>query len=158
MQAFYEQDEPCDCPVPCHHTVFDTSISYASTSNYDTAKLLKSKRSNALQKKFIDAREANQWVDESIMEEDKKYIKKLNENTISVYDLFTGITDTVDEMTRILDKQHDELDHRIWFHNKWGVKKVVYIMHHDFVRGWTVKDERTFSVVTPFYLEIIAQT
>ena len=151
-----ENGPPCVCPVPCKRTMYDAQISYASVSNYDTDKLLQSNISKHLKQRYVQARETNHRVNEQQLHHDQTMILNLDEAFAAVDHMMMGIRDMITELGDRVHEDHHKVEDRLAFHEEWGVDKVVYIMHHDFARGYDVKHERTFSVVTPFYLEIVA--
>ena len=136
--------------------MFDAQISYASVSNYDTDNLLKSNLSGPLKTRYVNARETNHRVNEQILQHDQALIRDLDEAFATVDRMMISIRGEMAELGRLVHDDHHKLEKRLKFHKEWGVEKVVYIMHHDFVRGFEVWTERTFSAVTPFYLEIVA--
>ena len=157
MRDFNNDAMPsCDCPVPCNRIMYDAAISYASVSNHDTERLIHSGISKPLQERFVKARETNSRVNEQEFGVDKKLIEKFDEACLLVNRTLEHRRSIARELSHRVHEEHHHLMERVNFHQKWGVEKVVFIMHHDFVRGYDVRFERTFSVIEPFYLEVVA--
>ena len=148
-------DENCTCPVPCDQTMFATSISYASMSNFDVQRFLLSNGTDTLRMRYIDARETRHRMEETNVKEDTQliedYDKSIHEllHTIEVYfqSIITRTKQTIQEVL-------GDLKIRMKFHREKGLGLLHYTTVNEFVRGFDLRDERTFTFVTLNYNEV----
>ena len=49
-----DRSPKCDCPMPCTRRKYDTSISYGTTSNYDTVRQGRDADNEAIRTRFVN--------------------------------------------------------------------------------------------------------
>ncbi|XP_013405367.1 uncharacterized protein LOC106170158 [Lingula anatina] len=153
LETYERSAEACPCPVPCNRTLFDTTTTYATISNFNTETWLRSEGLQLLQKKYVKAREIRQKVDQAIRTDDEAKFKDLLEKYEDILRFFDNITIILKTVKSSISTMTEELKPRIAFHSNWGLESSVFTYHNDFIRGWNVMDERTFSHVTTGFFQ-----
>lgn len=152
----FDHQSSCDCPIPCHRRLFDSTITYATLSNYNTDSWLQSNRTSEWSKKFLKARETVQRVDDSIVAKDTSLINDLVQKIYTIDDMLERINSSVFIIEENREDILTEITPRINFHYDRGLTEVDYIYDNDFRRGWDVMDERTFRHVTAEFYQVTA--
>ena len=124
-------------------------------SNFDMEKLLNGNLT-ALQNRYSLARETSQKVSHEVTKHDKRQAKRLSEYMRDIDSILEQIPDGLEEMADLFYKDAAELKQRIKFHSKWGLEKVKYTIEHDYIRGWTIVEERTFNHVATGFWEVVS--
>lgn len=143
-----------DCPVPCNKITYDTSVSYASTSDFDADGLLHSNLTQSLTSRYLHAREVSQRVNMDIVAEDQGLITTFIETEGQLLDVLVGIGRQLIIIKEPLGEMMSKLFSRVHFHFDRGLEELEYIMAHDFVRGWEVMEERYLNYVTANFYDV----
>ena len=118
--------------------------------------LLHSAWSKELKKRYVYARDTEQRVEELYMNEDRRMISGLNLTVSRVSQTMNRISKVVQEIKAAVNNELETFGQKTWFHWRWGLKQLVYIARHDFLRGWEVISERSLDYVTVNYQENVA--
>ncbi|KAK2144648.1 hypothetical protein LSH36_740g01072 [Paralvinella palmiformis] len=144
----------CDCPIPCKMKSFEMINSVGKISEFDALNLLNSPLTAPLQLKYLRAAEVTQKVNNKIVENDNLVVRNLQFAVQKLDKSLDLITRALSYLEVSIDDLFHVLDQRIDFHRVTGLNKVKYIMEHDFVRGWTIIEERTLPYLTFGFYEI----
>ena len=155
VDAFNEQKTTiCDCPHPCDVTVFEPSVSYASTSNFDTDAMLYKSSPTDIQTSFINAREAAQRVNPDIILKDTKLIHSFTDIVQNFTELFNRWNASLAYCRSLAFAIYRELQIRHDFHSRLALGQMKYVIRHEFVRGWEVAEERAIRHVTDNFYDL----
>ena len=83
-------------------------------------------------------------------------IKKLSDAIRDVDDTFGDIERELNKVMETINTKVTELMKRVDFHSTVALHGVEYIIEHDFIRGWEVIEERTLSLITSGFYEIVS--
>ncbi len=143
----------CSCTIPCLVNHYESSVSYASTSTKTTVnEFIHSKYGKVVAQKYAYAQEVRQRVDPNIIEEDTKHIEAFNDTYSTIMDTMQSIRYILNSLQSAVEHFSDAIAPKAIFHLDVALDSVKYIIHHDFIRGYDVMDERTLiHVTTGFY-------
>jgi hypothetical protein len=151
---FNQNLRACHCPIPCKIESFDLLNSVSKISEFDARNLLTSPLTSSLQFKYLRAAEITQKVNKKIVENDNLIIRNLQHAVHKLDKSLDLITRALSYLEVSIDDLFHVLGQRIHFHKVTGLDKVEYIMEHDFVRGWTIIEERTLPYLTFGFYEL----
>lgn len=141
-------DNHCvQCPIPCKSTMYEPSVSYASLSNFDTDNLLQNTETSSLTSNYIKAREAAEKVIDDKLKKNRRLIEALAGTVETLSVVFSTIIEKSVETMKKLQRIADVEEARFLFHYGLSLTEVEYIMKHDFVRGYEIRQERYFDYV-----------
>ena len=145
----------CDpCPIPCKRRIYEATITYASTSNFDTDSLLRSENINHIKRNYLRAQETRQRVNEHVYDEFTKSIHVLRHVYQNVTSSLSTLTQKLGHLKERLDSEIRDISPRVWFHYERGLVNVKYIVDHDFIRGFDIIAERALDHATNGMFEI----
>ena len=133
--------------------MYESSVSYGVTSNFDTENFLRTGNLETIKKKFIKARETTQRVDVNVAKEDRDRTMTLYWLSQALNDTFDRIQGSLGVLSTILNVEFQMLGRRIDFHDDRGMRAVKFIIEHDFLRGWEVMEERAINHMTTGFYE-----
>ena len=140
---FFRKETKCDCPIPCTRFVYDATVTYADTSTYDGQQFLRNSDTTRLLQKYIHARDTVQRVDKAIAKSDRTLMNLFNEEMDELEVEMHNAAKDIEDCTASLWVEMKDLIERTNFHKSWGLDKVHYMIKYNFIRGWTVREERT---------------
>ena len=156
-EILYQVRRFCDCPIPCETILYDSSVSYASTSSYAVDSLLSkvSSTSSKVESKFLQAREVSNRV----------VVKRFNHTKQLIIDLVSSFKN----LKRLFDEKiHDRIDKQEQllsdFYNdttkqantkQWMNKYQTYAVEKNFLRVREAMEERTLKYLAFDYLNFI---
>ncbi|KAL4221396.1 hypothetical protein ACF0H5_019654 [Mactra antiquata] len=148
----------CDCPTSCKYLLYESTISYASTSANVKGHLLDYSKGGDLQKKFFHAREVSSRMNRATY----SHFKTLVTTTVEDFDQLKRLI-TVDIMQRI-DTQLQRVEE--WRENLTSVvakKQFIYeyqkySLQKNFMRARDAMEERTLSVLCLGFHEHVFNT
>lgn len=86
-----------------------------------------------------------------IAEEDRglieEYLAAIRNTGVALSSILQSLYDS----RKVLDTIFTELSRRLSMHRQMALEKVLYVMKHDFVRGWEIIEERTLPYVCTSY-------
>lgn len=153
-EKIHHTDEHCVCPVPCKDTMYETDVTYATSSSRNSEHFLESQKADNLREKNAYAQEILQRVDHHIIEQDIHLNNEFQRTHSNVSKMMEVIKQIVNSSMSQAVEFRQTLEPRLWFHYTWGIDKVKYIIHHDFIRGYNVMEERTFDHVATGYNQV----
>ena len=131
--------------------------SNSKLSGFDAMILLNSPLTPSLEDHFLRAMEAHQRVNSKAVSRDKSIIWNFQRSTNDADHSLDLILEGLKQVDQFIGEFSKILDRRIKFHKEKGLDKVLYIMEHDFVRGWKIIEERTLPYLTFGFYEIRAR-
>lgn len=145
----------CDCPVPCSFRLYETDISYASTSEYSLNKFLSDDDKGNLSQSLLEAAEVTSRYEVA------KYsqIQSLYDNFVRHMDtvrrrVIVNVKETVNKATLEVNQRYKEIeDHYNWKDYLYRYQE--YILQKNFMRPRDAYEERIFHIVALGYAEYI---
>ena len=144
----------CDCPIPCDMESLEMFNSLGDISGFDALSLLNSPLTQELEDRYVISNEVTQRVNRRIVDNDRQMVERLGQSVEALEVSLGDIVVSLDYLDQYIDDMFAVFDQRINFHKVKGLDKVQYIMEHDFVRGWTIIDERTLPYLSFGFYEL----
>ena len=145
----------CECPVPCYFRLYETDISYASTSAYTLNKFLSDENKQKLSKKLLEASEVTTRYEfakfsniQKLNDRLKNNMKKLNQRVI------INLKETVQNAIVTARERYQEIeDHFKW--KDYLYKYQAYILQKNFMWPRNAFEESALHIVALGYAEYI---
>ena len=153
---FNAKDEKlCECPVPCQRKMYETTISYAQTSKFDTRRHQRDANTVELQQKFVKAMETVQRVDGVIAARDLELVKRLRYTAKGIVATVNRIEQIMMNVSSSLDRFTAEMGHRINFHDFYGLRVVERAVMYGFVQAWDIQQQSIFQPLAAGTVEFL---
>ncbi|XP_062594595.1 uncharacterized protein LOC134256016 [Saccostrea cucullata] len=145
----------CDCPVPCQFRLYETDISYASTSAYSLNKFLNDNDKKNLSQSVLEGAEVTSRYEETQFSKVQYLYNRLINDMITVQKrVLVNLKQIVNEALVGANKRYQEIkDHYIW--KEYLYRYQAYILQKNFMRPRDAYEERTFHIVALGYAEYI---
>ncbi|XP_046360058.2 uncharacterized protein LOC124137693 [Haliotis rufescens] len=137
----------CHCPVPCNYALFDSTVSYATTSTFVIDRFLSNTNRSALKMKYQNARDITHRLQSNKAEE----LRKLAQTSDQKFKMLRHVI--VDQLKVKVKEQRRQLLN-ISEDFLWNWKETYmyfqyqnYIHLKDLARARDAMNERTFSVI-----------
>ncbi|XP_046562955.1 uncharacterized protein LOC124271849 [Haliotis rubra] len=137
----------CHCPVPCNYTLFDATVSYATTSTFVIDRFLSNTNRSALKMKYQNARDITHRLQINKAEELRTLLQTLDQN-------FKVLRHVVlDQLKVKINEQRKQLlnisEDFLWNWNETYMyfQYQNYIHLKDLARARDAMNERTYSVI-----------
>ncbi|XP_061183628.1 uncharacterized protein LOC133191897 [Saccostrea echinata] len=145
----------CDCPVPCKFRLYETDISYASTSAYSLNKFLNEDDKKNLSRKVLEGAEVTSRYEETQFSKVQYlYSQMINDIEIVRKRVLVNLKEIVNEALIGVNERYQEIkDHYIW--KEYLYRYQAYILQKNFMRPRDAYEERTFHIVALGYAEYI---
>ena len=147
----------CDCATPCRRVRHETVVSHAATSNFDTRNLFlgtSAGRLRRLRAQYSRSLEMAQRTNRLVRQRNRRLLDGFVESAARLDNVLALRTSAARRTRQRVEDWYAALQQRAAFHERKGLRKLAWLVKHNFVRGWTVADERTFTYVTTNYREI----
>ena len=151
---FHDMHTYCACPIPCEMESLELFNSIGDISGFDALNLLNSPLTAAIHHTFVKSKEVSQRVNQRIVKRDLEMVNVLQNSVNDLESAVQLITRSLETLQTKINKNFSTLEQRIKFHKRKGLEKVLYIMEHDFVRGWEIVEERTLPYLTFGFFEL----
>lgn len=150
-----ESDNLCDCPVPCYFRLYETDISYASTSAYTLNKLLGEEDKKHLTEKLLKASEVTSRYELNKFSKIQKLNDRLKSNMNELREkVIVNLKESVSSAIVAVNNRYQEIEeHYNW--KEYLFRYQAYIMEKNFMRPRDAYEERTFHIVALGYAEYI---
>lgn len=125
--------------------MYETTISYAQTSKFDTRRQQRDANTMELQQKFVKALETVQRVDIVIAARDIELVQQLQKTARGIVGTVDAIELIMKNVSNILDKKTAQMGYRVWFHDFYGLRVVERAVMYGFVQAWDIEQQSTFE-------------
>lgn len=136
VMSALKKNDACNCATSCQKRMFEASISYSTTSEFDTDRILHSKQISDLQKKFIRAREVAQKVKSYIRIKDEEAVYRVNETAKRLQTAFGRIDGVLIHLYKFVEKKRIEHLCRNEFHRNVALYTVDRLTTTEFIVSW----------------------
>ncbi|XP_062594641.1 uncharacterized protein LOC134256061 [Saccostrea cucullata] len=146
----------CSCPVSCKFRVFETDLSYGTTSDYNLRKYLSSNDTVNLAEDLLKAREVTSRYEDSKISEVKHFFLNLTTNTEQVSYVYNRLVKMVDDLLNKINTMFTDIKSHFDFKD-YLYKYQIYIMEKNFMRARDAMEERHMHIVPLAYAEYILE-
>ncbi|WAR19542.1 ASIC2-like protein, partial [Mya arenaria] len=144
--------EKCRCPIPCHFSIYDPSVSYSSISNHLVSKLLSSNESKQLKEKLLQSYETTAKMDHEKFSHFQDLVVTFGAKTKLIEDVIMKIERCLqlqENQTKQLFVQMED----IYLTKEKTYRYQEYAIEKNFLRGREAMEERTLANVANAYAE-----
>ena len=151
--TFHEHhSQVCDCPVPCELSIYDSSLSYATISNFVVRKMLTSAESQSLKGNLLTALETASKKNKYAFEE----FKSLIEDVVSTFEKLNASLERVAEYlnqqaTAVQGVFNDTLS--AYAEKERLYRYQIYVIERNFLRGREAMEERYVRNIVLAFVE-----
>ncbi|WAR19543.1 ASIC2-like protein, partial [Mya arenaria] len=157
LQGVYDEFDrsirnQCGCPIPCHFSIYDPSVSYSSISNHLVNKLLSSNETRNIQKKLLNAYETSEKMDNAKSLQFERLVNEFQSKTNVIEDLIMQIEFSLDiqanKTNEIFTSMEDayQTKERIYRYQEYAIEK-------NFLRAREAMEERTLANIANAFAE-----
>ena len=125
--------------------MFETSISYATTSKFDTDRDIRGDMASTLMGRFVLARETVQRVDTMLAQQDAAMVSDLRDAGGLVVKSFQIVLERMTNVSHTLKSVMDDIRYRSWFHDKRGLRDVQRALVYGFIQAWDIEQQITLE-------------
>ncbi|XP_060575136.1 acid-sensing ion channel 2-like [Ruditapes philippinarum] len=137
--------DECDCPTSCNYQIYESSISYATTSANVKGNQLGLAKSEDLKNKFYRAREVTAKMNPFIQKRFKDTVQKMIENYNKLRQLFAfDILERLDKQIRNLEQWRADMTSKIDL-RQFIYEYQEYSIQKNFMRARDAMEERTLN-------------
>ncbi|CAD5123941.1 DgyrCDS12248 [Dimorphilus gyrociliatus] len=136
VMAALKKKYACNCATSCQKRMFEASISYSTTSEFDTDRILHSEQIHDLQKKFIMAREVAQKVKSYIRIKDEEAVYRVNETAKRLQTAFGRIDGVLMHLYEFVERKRSEHLCRNEFHRNVALYTADRLTTTEFIVSW----------------------
>lgn len=147
------QDQ-CDCPTACHYSVFDPTVSYASTSDYASERKLSTVSTTLLQQKVLNSREVSHRMEKRKFEIFKTLILNFEHSFDEVNRIVRHILEKISIQLKLIDARY-KADNAAWNRKNFLFKFQIYNIEKNFIRPRDAMEERTLSNICVGFYEFV---
>lgn len=144
----------CSCPVSCNFRVFETDLSYGTTSDYSLRKYLSSNDTSKLAVDLLKATEVTSRYEDSKFSKVKDFYVKLSQNTESLSRVYERLVNMVDYLINRTGAIFEDIKNHYDFKG-YLYKFQIYNMEKNFMRARDAMEERHVHIVSLGYAEYI---
>lgn len=139
---------PCSCSMPCSRTMYEASISYSTTSEFDTDRILHGRRVHNLKQNYIKARETGQKVKPHAVSKDREKVEKVMNTSEILYKSFIQINSIMINLYKTVKDKKQEHECRYNFHRNFALPFVVKFTTFGFLATWQSFEDELLSSLT----------
>ena len=125
--------------------MFQTSISYATTSKFDTDRDIRGRSSGDLRNRFVTAKETVQRVDQMLAERDQTMVQDLRAAGDLVVESFRVVSERMTNVSFTLKSVMADIHYRSYFHSKRGLRDVQRALVYGFIQAWDIEQQITLE-------------
>lgn len=144
----------CSCPVSCKFRLFETDLSYGTTSDYNLRKYLSSNDTTKFAQDLLQAVEVTSRQEDSKLSVVQDFHSVLTNDTDAISGVHGNIEKVVDELigatSAIYEEMKTHYDFKDFLYNFQ-----IYIMEKNFMRAREAMEERHIHIVPLAYTEYI---
>ncbi|XP_061184813.1 uncharacterized protein LOC133192822 [Saccostrea echinata] len=146
----------CSCPVSCKFRVFETDLSYGTTSDYNLRKYLSSNDTSKLAAALLKATEVTSRYEDSKISKVKNFYTNLTTNTEQASYVYNRLVKMVNHLMKKTNTMYKDMKRHFNFKD-YLYKFQIYIMEKNFMRARDAMEERHMHIVPLAYAEFILQ-
>ncbi|XP_067658355.1 acid-sensing ion channel 4-B-like [Haliotis asinina] len=136
----------CHCPIPCNYTLFDATVSYATTSTFVIDRFLSNTNRSALKMKYQNARDITHRLQINKAQELRTLLQTLDQNFEMLRHVIFDLKGKINEQRmQLINISADFLWN--WNETDMYFQYQNYIHLKDLARARDAMNERTYSVI-----------
>ncbi|XP_052769455.1 acid-sensing ion channel 4-B-like isoform X2 [Mya arenaria] len=157
LEGFYDEfdrsiREKCGCPIPCHFSIYDPSVSYSSISNHLVSKLLSSNETKQLKENLLHSYETTAKMDHEKFSHFQDLVNTFGANMKVIEAVIKKIGSFLQMQENKTTQMFMEMQD-IYLTKEKIYRYQEYAIEKNFLRGREAMEERTLANVANAYAE-----
>ncbi|XP_011430312.3 degenerin-like protein del-10 [Magallana gigas] len=144
----------CSCPVSCNFRLFETDLSYGTTSDYNLRKYLSSNDTTKFAQDLLNATEVTSRNEDTKLSVVQDFYSTLTNDTEKISNVHERLVTLVDGLINATDVVYQDMKNHYDFKD-FLYKYQIYIMQKNFMRARDAMEERHIHIVPLAYTEFI---
>ncbi|XP_052721999.1 uncharacterized protein LOC128192939 [Crassostrea angulata] len=144
----------CSCPVSCNFRLFETDLSYGTTSDYNLRKYLSSNDTTKFAQDLLNATEVTSRYEDTKLSVVQDFYSTLTNDTEKISNVHERLVTLVDGLINATDVVYQDMKNHYDFKD-FLYKYQIYIMQKNFMRARDAMEERHIHIVPLAYTEFI---